>query len=262
MEGSGPNLVLLHPVGLDLACWDAVAGILARDYTVLRPDLRGHGRSPAAGAGHSLEDYADDVHRLLAARAFAPATVVGLSFGRDGGAGPRGPVPGGMWHLSWPAAAPRRFPEAARAMMAQRAATAEQGGMAAIVEETLQRWFTPRLHRAWRRGADPRAAARRRCCGLGRRLARHQPAGRAAATGPGQRADPLHRRRAGPGGAPGCARGRSPGASRGLSCWSCRTPRNMMQIETPQPFAQAVAAFLSAHRRASPLRLTIFSRPA
>jgi len=37
---------------------------LARDFTVLRADLRGHGQSPYVPAA-GLEDFADDVHALL-----------------------------------------------------------------------------------------------------------------------------------------------------------------------------------------------------
>jgi pimeloyl-ACP methyl ester carboxylesterase len=81
IEGSGPNVVLLHPVGLDLACWDEVVKALAGRYRVLRVDLRGHGKSSAAAPGATLADYAEDVHALLSHLRFAPAAVVGLSFG-------------------------------------------------------------------------------------------------------------------------------------------------------------------------------------
>ncbi len=71
---------LLHPVGMDLTLLDALAGILAKDFTILRADLRGHGRSPYAPAA-SLEDYADDVHALLVKLAFAPCAIAGFALG-------------------------------------------------------------------------------------------------------------------------------------------------------------------------------------
>jgi len=43
IDGNGPHVLLLHAVGVDLTFLDAVATKLARDFTVLRADLRGHG---------------------------------------------------------------------------------------------------------------------------------------------------------------------------------------------------------------------------
>lgn len=80
IEGSGPHVVLLHPVGLDLTFLEPLAVELRRNFTVLSVDLRGHGHSPASPPAQSLDDYADDVHVLLGARGFAPAAVAGFSF--------------------------------------------------------------------------------------------------------------------------------------------------------------------------------------
>jgi pimeloyl-ACP methyl ester carboxylesterase len=44
IEGSGPHVVLLHPVGLDLTFLEPVAAELCRSFAVLSIDLRGHGR--------------------------------------------------------------------------------------------------------------------------------------------------------------------------------------------------------------------------
>jgi pimeloyl-ACP methyl ester carboxylesterase len=81
IAGSGPHVVLLHPVGLDLTFLEPVAAELCRSFTVLSVDLRGNGHSPASPPARSLDDYADDVHVLLGARGFAPAAVAGFSFG-------------------------------------------------------------------------------------------------------------------------------------------------------------------------------------
>jgi len=80
-RGSGPHVVLLHPVGLDLTFLEPVAAELCRSFADLSIDLRGHGQSPALPPAQSLDDYADDVHVLLHARRFAPAAVAGFSFG-------------------------------------------------------------------------------------------------------------------------------------------------------------------------------------
>ena len=80
IDGNGSHVLLLHAVGVDLTFLDAVASKLARDFTVLRADLRGHGKSPYAPAA-SLEDFADDVHALLTELSFAPCAVAGFAFG-------------------------------------------------------------------------------------------------------------------------------------------------------------------------------------
>ena len=81
VSGNGPDLVLLHPVGLDHTFWESLAAAASRDHCVLRVDLRGHGRSAAAERGTSFEDYADDVHAAMEQHCRGAATVLGLSFG-------------------------------------------------------------------------------------------------------------------------------------------------------------------------------------
>jgi haloacetate dehalogenase len=53
--GSGPPLLLLHGNPQTHAMWNAVAPELAKDFTVICPDLRGYGRSlkPPATADHA-----------------------------------------------------------------------------------------------------------------------------------------------------------------------------------------------------------------
>ena len=70
MAGNGPPLVLLHGYPQTSAMWHAVAPVLAQDYTVICPDLRGYGRSfkPAphsSHAPHSKRAMADDVVQLM-----------------------------------------------------------------------------------------------------------------------------------------------------------------------------------------------------
>ena len=63
-RGSGPPLVLLHPLGADRHVWDPVLDRLARERDVIAPDLPGFGGSPAL----ALEDgLAPTPERLAAA---------------------------------------------------------------------------------------------------------------------------------------------------------------------------------------------------
>lgn len=51
------------------------------DERVVVPDLRGHGRSPHAEGGHTVEQYADDLAALLDALDVGRCVVVGWSMG-------------------------------------------------------------------------------------------------------------------------------------------------------------------------------------
>jgi pimeloyl-ACP methyl ester carboxylesterase len=82
LEGnSGPVLVLVHGSWDSLHDWDAIVPALAKSFRVLRYDRRGHSQSERpAGQGSVHEDVAD-LAALIGHFGFAPAWVVGNSFG-------------------------------------------------------------------------------------------------------------------------------------------------------------------------------------
>jgi magnesium chelatase accessory protein len=80
--GSGPTLMLLHGSGAATHSWRDVAPILARDFTVIAPDLPGHGFSETpSGDGLSLPGMARRLGRLLDILETRPRLVVGHSAG-------------------------------------------------------------------------------------------------------------------------------------------------------------------------------------
>jgi pimeloyl-ACP methyl ester carboxylesterase len=79
--GSGPALLLLHGLGCDHTTWSSVIATLARRYTVIAPDLLGHGRSGKPRADYSVGGYANGMRDLLTMLGVDTATVVGHSFG-------------------------------------------------------------------------------------------------------------------------------------------------------------------------------------
>jgi pimeloyl-ACP methyl ester carboxylesterase len=79
--GAGPVVVLLHGLGCDHTTWEPVIESLARRYTVIAPDLLGHGRSDKPRADYSVGGYANGVRDLLTVLGIDRATVVGHSFG-------------------------------------------------------------------------------------------------------------------------------------------------------------------------------------
>lgn len=79
--GSGPALLLLHGLGCDHATWMPVIDGLARRYTVIAPDLLGHGASDKPRADYSVGGFANGMRDLLTVLGIDKATVVGHSFG-------------------------------------------------------------------------------------------------------------------------------------------------------------------------------------
>jgi pimeloyl-ACP methyl ester carboxylesterase len=81
VAGSGPPIVLIHGMLNSSSHWQSVASSLAGDYTVIAPDLIGHGDSAAPRGDYSLGAHAASIRDLLAAVGIDRATVVGHSLG-------------------------------------------------------------------------------------------------------------------------------------------------------------------------------------
>jgi pimeloyl-ACP methyl ester carboxylesterase len=81
IAGSGPPVVLIHGMLNSSSHWQSVALELARDHTVLAPDLIGHGDSAAPRGDYSLGAHAASIRDLMAAIGIERATIVGHSLG-------------------------------------------------------------------------------------------------------------------------------------------------------------------------------------
>jgi magnesium chelatase accessory protein len=80
--GEGPALLLLHGTGAATHSWAALAPLLARRFTVIAPDLPGHGfTSMPRWSRMSMPAMARAVAELLAELRLAPALAVGHSAG-------------------------------------------------------------------------------------------------------------------------------------------------------------------------------------
>jgi pimeloyl-ACP methyl ester carboxylesterase len=80
-RGRGPALLLIHGIGDSSETWLPIIDDLARDHTVIAPDLLGHGRSAKPRADYSVAAYANAMRDLLAVLDIDRATVVGHSLG-------------------------------------------------------------------------------------------------------------------------------------------------------------------------------------
>ncbi|HTA98019.1 MAG TPA: alpha/beta fold hydrolase [Solirubrobacteraceae bacterium] len=81
IAGDGPPVVLIHGMLNSSSHWQSVALELASDYTVIAPDLIGHGDSAAPRGDYSLGAHAASIRDLLTALGIERATIVGHSLG-------------------------------------------------------------------------------------------------------------------------------------------------------------------------------------
>jgi pimeloyl-ACP methyl ester carboxylesterase len=79
--GKGPALLLIHGIGDRSDTWFHLIPTLAKSYTVIAPDLLGHGRSDKPRADYSVAAYANAMRDLLSVLGIDRATVVGHSLG-------------------------------------------------------------------------------------------------------------------------------------------------------------------------------------
>jgi pimeloyl-ACP methyl ester carboxylesterase len=79
--GDGPVILLIHGITGSSAQWETTMELLESDFTVIAPDLLGHGESAKPRGDYSLGAYASGLRDLLAWLEVPAATVVGHSLG-------------------------------------------------------------------------------------------------------------------------------------------------------------------------------------
>jgi 3-oxoadipate enol-lactonase/4-carboxymuconolactone decarboxylase len=135
---SSPPLMLSNSLGTDCAFWDPVMPRLADYFHVIRMDTRGHGASDAPTGPYSVQMLAGDALAVADAAGLERFAFAGVSMG--GGIGMYLAIHHGdrltRLMLCNTAAS---FPAA---VFEQRIAAVEAGGMAAVSDAVLQRFFT------------------------------------------------------------------------------------------------------------------------
>ena len=164
--GDAVPVVLSHALGLDLSMWDALAGELAPMRPLLRYDHRGHGGSAVPAGPYTMQQLVDDAARLIREWGRGPVAFVGLSMGGMVGQGLAVQHPELLRGLVI-ANSTAQYPPAAAPNWSQRIAAVEQGGMPAVAETVIERYFSPAF-----REAQPEVVARYRA-----RVLRSDPQG-------------------------------------------------------------------------------------
>ena len=79
--GQGPLLILIHGITNSSASWEPILALLERDFTVIAPDLLGHGDSAKPRGDYSLGSFASLLRDFMLALGHDRATIAGHSLG-------------------------------------------------------------------------------------------------------------------------------------------------------------------------------------
>lgn len=79
--GDGPPLLLLHGLGSSSQDWPLQIPDLAPTYSLLMPDIRGHGRSDKPAGPYQIKQFATDISQWLTHLNLGPAHLLGISMG-------------------------------------------------------------------------------------------------------------------------------------------------------------------------------------
>jgi 3-oxoadipate enol-lactonase len=145
--GNGDAVLLVHAIGCDHRMWDALAADLAPRFRVVRMDVRGHGRSEVTPRPYSLEQLAEDAARVLDERGIPKAHWVGLSMGGMIGQAFALGHAARLGRLVLANTTSSYGPDGAKMWEARAKAVAE-GGMAAITDLAMTRYFSDEFRAA------------------------------------------------------------------------------------------------------------------
>lgn len=135
-----PVLVLAHSLGADVGLWTPVLPALTTRFRVLRYDSRGHGASDVPGGAYSIDRLGRDVEELLDRLHLDEVSFCGVSMGGMVGQWLGVRAPERIERLVLASTSPYMGPPE---RWQDRIDTVERNGVAALVEGTLERWFTP-----------------------------------------------------------------------------------------------------------------------
>lgn len=140
-EGA-PWLLFSNSLMTDLSLWGAQVATFGDRYRILRYDQRGHGGSLVPQQDCTFDQLVEDARALLDHFAIARAAAIGVSMGGVTMLGLAGKYPDRISHAAICDCQPVSTPAGA-ASWEERIVIARAGGMQALVEPTIGRWFRP-----------------------------------------------------------------------------------------------------------------------
>lgn len=135
----GAPLVFANSLGTDLRVWDAVMPLLPAGLRVIRYDKRGHGLTDAPPAPYTMGQLVSDAERLLDHLQVRDAVFVGLSIG---GLIAQGLAVKRLDQVRAMVLSNTAAKIGTAEMWQQRIATLEAGGIEALADPVMERWFS------------------------------------------------------------------------------------------------------------------------
>lgn len=134
-----PAIVFSNSLGTDFRIWRDVIVRLVGEYQIVLYDKRGHGLSDVGETPYKIDGHVSDLEALMDLLNLKNAIICGLSVG--------GLIAQGLYH---------KRPELVRALILsntaakigsadmwnERIAAIEAGGLAALTDSVMERWFT------------------------------------------------------------------------------------------------------------------------
>jgi 3-oxoadipate enol-lactonase len=136
-----PIVILSHSLASSLLMWNPQMNVLKTHFQVLRYDIRGHGASDAPSGAYTLELLGEDAIKLLDALGIDQVHFVGLSMGGMIGQCLALNYSHRLKSLALCDTA-SIVPVEAQPIWQERIDKAREKGMAALLDETMERWFT------------------------------------------------------------------------------------------------------------------------
>jgi 3-oxoadipate enol-lactonase len=143
-DPNGLPVVFANSLGTDFRLWDQLLPLMPEGLRILRFDKRGHGLSSCPAGDFSMDDLVDDCAALMRSKGFENSLFIGLSIG--------GLIAQGL---------ATKAPELVRAvvisnsaakigtleMWQDRIAVLQKGGIEALAEPIMERWFSSEFHK-------------------------------------------------------------------------------------------------------------------
>jgi 3-oxoadipate enol-lactonase len=139
-SASAPVVVFSNSLGTNLTMWTPQMEALREWFRILRYDTRGHGQSAVTPGPYKISQLADDVLGLLDGLGIDKVSLCGLSMG-------------GMIGMTLALRVPERIGKVVLCCTAPKLGSAEtwnaritavrKGGMEAVTDAVLERWYTP-----------------------------------------------------------------------------------------------------------------------
>lgn len=136
-----PWLILANSIATDLHLWDEAVPFLADNFSILRFDMRGHGKSAPPDGALRIRNLSSDIVALMDGLKIETAHLAGVSLGAM--------VILDVLHTHSDRVKTITFCNAItqandiyKSFWAERISMVKSGGMSAIAEPTIERWFT------------------------------------------------------------------------------------------------------------------------